>query len=389
MNVASGKATIHSLTLTPFYPTREDDANGCFVAEPLAALTELGVTNSVFAVQPFYRGKLLANDSVPKAQYVRYLSLPGGLGLASAGAFLFARVVAQVRELNRLQPIDVIHAHGPLPCGHAAMLLGRELGIPFVVSVHGLDAYSTRQVSGRAGEWCRRVSVQVFRSARNVMCVSERVREQVLTGTRAVTSVVHNGADPEKFSPEPVSDASSAGTVLTIGNLIPTKGHDVLLRAFATATAEFTTIRLEIVGEGPERTRLEALARELHIADRVRFLGRLSRADVGRLLRNCLLFALPSSYEGLGCVYLEAMSSGKVAIGCRGQGIEELIHQGRNGWLVDPESVEQLAAGLSVLLRDAELRRAIGANARQTILSGFTLRHQAERWLRIYQECRA
>jgi len=389
MNVASGKATIHSLTLTPFYPTREDDANGCFVAEPLAALTELGVTNSVFAVQPFYRGKLLANDSVPKAQYVRYLSLPGGLGLASAGAFLFARVVAQVRELNRLQPIDVIHAHGPLPCGHAAMLLGRELGIPFVVSVHGLDAYSTRQVSGRAGEWCRRVSVQVFRSARNVMCVSERVREQVLTGTRAVTSVVHNGADPEKFSPEPVSDASSAGTVLTIGNLIPTKGHDVLLRAFATATAEFTTIRLEIVGEGPERTRLEALARELHIADRVRFLGRLSRADVGRLLRNCLLFALPSSYEGLGCVYLEAMSSGKVAIGCRGQGIEELIHQGRNGWLVDPESVEQLAAGLSVLLRDAELRRAIGANARQIILSGFTLRHQAERWLRIYQECRA
>lgn len=389
MNAATGKATIHSLTLTPFYPTREDDANGCFVAEPLAALAELGVTNSVFAVQPFYREKLLANDSVPKAQQVRYLALPGGVGLASAGAFLFARVVAQVRELNRLQPIDVIHAHGPLPCGHAAMLLGRELGIPFVISVHGLDAYSTRQVRGRAGEWCRRVSVQVFRSARNVMCVSERVREQVLTGTRAVTSVVYNGADPERFSPEPVSDAASAGTVVTIGNLIPTKGHDVLLRAFATATAEFAAIRLEIVGEGLERTRLEALARELHIADRVRFLGRLSRADVGRLLRNCLLFALPSSYEGLGCVYLEAMSSGKVAIGCRGQGIEELIHQGRNGWLVDPESVEQLAAGLSVLLRDAELRRAIGANARQTILSGFTLRHQAERWLRIYQECRA
>jgi len=388
MNAATDKATIHSLTLTPFYPTREDDANGCFVAEPLAALAELGVTNSVFAVQPFYRGKLLANDSVPKAQQVRYLALPGGVGLASAGAFLFARVVAQVRELNRLQPIDVIHAHGPLPCGHAAMLLGRELGIPFVISVHGLDAYSTRQVRGRAGEWCRRVSVQVFRSARNVMCVSERVREQVLTGTRAVTSVVYNGSDPERFSPEPVSDPASAGTVVTIGNLIPTKGHDVLLRAFAAATAELAAIRLEMVGEGLERTRLETLARELHIADRVRFLGRLSRADVGRLLRNCLLFALPSSYEGLGCVYLEAMSSGKVAIGCRGQGIEELIHQGRNGWLVDPESVEQLAAGLSVLLRDAELRRAIGANARQTILSGFTLRHQAERWLRIYQECR-
>ena len=213
MSAAPGKATIHALTLTPFYPTREDDANGCFVAEPLSALAELGVKNSVFAVEPFYRRKLLANDSAPRAQYLRYVSLPGGVGLASAGAFLFARVVAQVRELHRLQPIDVIHAHGPLPCGHAAMLLGRELGIPFVVSVHGLDAYSTRQVQGRAGEWCRRVSVQVFRSARNVICVSEHVSEQVLAGTRAATSVVYNGADPEKFSPAPVAEVLSAGTV--------------------------------------------------------------------------------------------------------------------------------------------------------------------------------
>jgi hypothetical protein len=383
MSEAPGKAAMHLLTLTPFYPTREDDANGCFVAEPLAALAELGVQNSVFAVQPFYRAKSAIHDTAPKAQCLRYLALPGGVGLASAGAFLFARAVARVRELHRLQPIDVIHAHGPLPCGHAAMLLGRELGIPFVVSVHGLDAYSTRQVQGRPGEWCRRVSAQVFRSARNVVCVSEHVREQVLAGTRATTSVVYNGADPDKFTPKPVSDAPSAGSIVSIGNLIPTKG------AFATATAEFGAMRLEIVGEGQERARLEALARELHIGDRVRFLGRLSRAGVARLLRDCSLFALSSSYEGLGCVYLEAMSSGKVAIGCHGQGIEELIHPGRNGWLVDPGSVEQLSAGFSVLLRDAELRRTIGANARQTILSGFTLRHQAERLLRIYQECRA
>src|SRR5208282_2799721 len=116
-------------------------------------------------------------------QWLRYLSLPGGFGLPSAGAFVFARMVAQVRELQRSHPVDLVHAHGPLPCGHAAMLLSAELKLPYVVSVHGLDAFSTEQVKGRAGEWCRRISQRVYRSSRRVVCVSEHVRENVLEGT--------------------------------------------------------------------------------------------------------------------------------------------------------------------------------------------------------------
>jgi teichuronic acid biosynthesis glycosyltransferase TuaC len=376
---------INALTLTPFYPSKADDANGCFVAEPLAALTQMGVQNSVLAVEPFYRAKRSPNESAAKAEFVRYFSWPGGAGLASAGAFLFAQVLGRVRAWHRERPIDVIHAHGPLPCGHAAMLLARELTIPHVVSVHGLDAYSTRQVRGRAGEWCRRVSAQVFRSARNVVCISEHVREQVLTGTRASTTVVYNGADPEVFSPGPETSKSPT-SIVSIGNLIPTKGHDVLLRAFAAAGAAQPAMRLDIVGEGPEKARLQSLARQLQVADRIRWLGRVSRGEVARLLRECVLFVLPSSYEGLGCVYLEAMSSGKVAIGCRGQGIEEVIRHGSNGWLVDPGNAEQLATGLSTLLGNPGLREAMGAQARHTILSGFTLQHQAERLLRIYRE---
>src|SRR5205807_5475775 len=110
----------------------------------------------------FYRESAQVHPAEPTANFIRYFSLPSGVGLASAGAFLFARILGQVRELHRAHKIDVIHAHGPLPCGHAAMLLSRELKIPYVVTVHGLDAYSTKQVSGRAGEWCRRVSARVF-----------------------------------------------------------------------------------------------------------------------------------------------------------------------------------------------------------------------------------
>jgi glycosyltransferase involved in cell wall biosynthesis len=105
------------------------------------------------------------------------------------------------------------------------------------------------------------------------------------------------------------------------------------------------------------------------------------------MLRECTLFALPSRYEGLGCVYLEAMSSGKVAIGCRGQGIEEVIRHGENGWLVGPENVGELTAALSTLFANPVLRDSIAHRARQTIVNHFTLTHQAEQLARIYQEC--
>jgi glycosyltransferase involved in cell wall biosynthesis len=375
------------LTLTPFYPSECDDASGCFVSEPLDWLAKAGVVNTVFAVQPFYRQKLRARQSAVPARWLRYFSLPGGFGLPTAGAFLFARIVGRVRELQRLQKIDLVHAHAPLPCGHAAMLLSAELGLPYVVSVHGLDAFSTAQVRGRAGQWCRRVSQRVCRSSRRVICISECVREQVLQGADrgCRTSVVYNGVDPELFSPgnEPLSVEP---LVLSVGNLIPVKRHDLLIRAVASLAPEFPALALEIIGDGPQRSRLQALAQRLQISGRVLLLGRQSRHQVAAAMRRCTVFALPSRYEGLGCVYLEAMSAGKPAIGCRGQGVAEIIRHGSNGFLVGPDNEKELTLALGMLLRDAALRRRLGDAARDTILDRLTLAQQADSLARVYRE---
>ena len=104
-------------------------------------------------------------------------------------------------------------------------------------------------------------------------------------------------------------------------------------------------------------------------------------------MQGCTLFALPSRYEGLGCVYLEAMSTGKPVVGCRGQGIAEIIQQGLNGFLIGPDNEKELTLVLSLLLRDERRRRNLGVAARETIMDGFTLAHQAERLTRIYREC--
>ena len=374
------------LTLTPFFPIARDGAQGSFVAEPLTGLSTIGVEGKVLFAQPFYRPGEQPVSGVMSAELVRYISVPGGWGLSSAGAFLFGAALKRVRELHARKRIDVIHAHGPLPCGHAAMLLGQELNISYVVSVHGLDAYSTNQVHGIPGVWCRRVSQRVFRFAKSAICVSGHVADEVLAGGAGFrTSVVYNGVDPDLFSlgDEP---ASTRFSILSIGNLIPIKGHETLLRAFAGVASQFPDLHLDIVGDGPERPRLTSLARELNVGDRVHFLGRQSRKDVARLLRHCTLFALPSKYEGLGCVYLEAMSCTKVAIGCRQQGIEEIVRHGQNGWLIHPDNVQELNTGLSMLLSDVALRDRIGRQARETVLQGLTLVHQAIQLRKVYEE---
>jgi teichuronic acid biosynthesis glycosyltransferase TuaC len=389
---SSSQKPLHVLTLTPFYPVQGDDAQGCFVAEPLPWLEQLGVANTVRAVHPFYRRGATGASAVP-ARWVSFFSFPGGWGLSSAGAFLFASLLPEIRRLHDSHPLDLIHAHSALPCGHAALLLSRELKIPFVVTVHGLDAFSTRQVEGRAGRWCAGISRSVYRSACQVICVSEKVREQVIAGAAGPvnTTVLYNGVDSQTFSP--TESEAGAVRVLSVGNLIPIKGHDLLVRAFAAIQdrlpASTPALSLEIIGDGPERARLEQLAKELGIDTKVHFRGRRSRREVADAMGSATVFALPSRYEGLGCVYLEAMSTGKPVIACQGQGIEEVIRPALNGCLIAPDDLQGLTDTLAALLLQPELRRKIGAAARRTILEGFTLEQQAERLVRLYRECLA
>ena len=378
---------IRVLTLTPFFPTSSDDAEGCFIAEPLRELERFDFSSCVVAVQPLHRSNARLNTGTPAATWIRYASIPGAIGLASAGRFLYASLISKVRKLHRSQPIDLIHAHAALPCGHAAMLLSRELEIPFVVTVHGLDAFFDNQVRGYLSIRRSRVAQSVYRLASRVICISGKVANKVVDNTAAPsnTRVIYNSVDAKIFSPGPID--ALPDTILSVGNLIPIKGHELLLRALMHVLPSHPNLSCEIIGDGPERNRLLKLARDFNIDDRVHFLGRQSRKQVADAMRRCTVFALPSRYEGLGCVYLEAMATGKPAIACRGQGIDEIIRHGRNGWLIDPDSLPELIAALTTLLDNIQLRREIGEDARRTVLDRFTLSHQASELAAVYLEC--
>ncbi|MGA9545961.1 MAG: glycosyltransferase [Candidatus Sulfotelmatobacter sp.] len=379
---------MRALTLTPFYPTAADDASGCFIAESVAELQRQGIESSVIAVHPIHHSYPGPDPKAPPATWKKYFCLPGNPGLSSAGQFLHAALKFHVRQLHARQPISLIHAHAALPCGQAAMLLARDLGVPFVVTVHGLDVFSTRQVPGWFGRRCSAVSGQVYGAAARVICISEQVARQVREGISdpISISVAYNGVDSSLFKP---GSGSAAGheVILSVGNLIPIKGHELLLRSVAAIAPDHPQVQCRIIGDGPDRGRLQQLARELRIEDRVHFLGRRPRAEVAAAMRDSTLFALPSWYEGLGCVYLEAMSAERPAIACRGQGIEEVIRHWENGWLIEPKNLDDLTTALRTLLSNRPLREKLGGNARQTVLQGYTLAHQATQLLAIYGEC--
>lgn len=268
------------------------------------------------------------------------------------------------------------------------MLVRRELGIPYVVSVHRHEELSLHQVTGRAGGWSRSVRQRVYVESGRVICDNEDLREQVLqrTGSGCRTSVVYHGVDTELFAPS-VGSEEPAGKLLNVGNMIAVEQQHLLLRAVAQLKREFPTLSLEVIGDGPERSRLQNLAQEVGIAAQVTFTRPLSRVQRADAFKASTIFVLPGRSDEPGCMYLEAMSCGKAVIVSRQEGISEVIQHGRNGFIVNPENEQQLVFAIGMLLREPERRRNLGIAARDTILDRFTIEQHAEQLFRIYQQC--
>lgn len=380
--LAWNRHALRILTITPFFPSLQDVSQGSFIADPIEKLVGIGIESHVIAVHPFYRSS--KKPCVSGSEWKAYYCLPGNLGLVSSRSGLVATLWPRVEALQRASAFSVLHAHAALPCGEAAMVLAQRLNIPFVVSIHGLDVFSDRQ-AGRLGFWTKQRTLQVYRTAARIVCISSCVWDALPKGAQSKACVIHNGVDPERFQPAEIDPTKLR--ILSVGNLIPTKGHALLLRAFARVRQQIPDCELEIIGDGPERGRLLALASELGILPRVSFRGRQDRHTVVEAMQKCAVFALPSRYEGLGCVYLEAMACGKPAIGCSGQGIEEIIVDSKNGCLIPPDDEAALTETLRRLLNDAALRRKLGFAARTTVLQKHTLEHQARQLRAMYEEC--
>jgi phosphatidylinositol alpha-1,6-mannosyltransferase len=200
--------------------------------------------------------------------------------------------------------------------------------------------------------------------------------------------VIHPGCDAERFQPRPVDRAlrdrllgARAGgrVVLTVGNLVERKGHDMVIQALAQIISLIPDATYLIVGEGPYRDDLDRLARATGVRDRVVFAGRVDADGLPDVYALSDVFVMPSrvrhaagDVEGFGLVFLEANACGKPVIGGRTGGIPEAIVDGKTGFLVEPESVADIADRLKTLLTDREVATEMGRQGRARVTAHFS-----------------
>lgn len=174
--------------------------------------------------------------------------------------------------------------------------------------------------------------------------------------------VISNGVDFDFWSATPsphVPVSNRSMVILTVGRLLPVKGHDVLLRAFARVVLHVPQARLVIVGDGTFRTELQRLARQLKIGNAVEFAGELDAAGVRSRLADARVFTLPSRSEGLPLALLESMAAGVPAVATLVGGVPDVLVPG-TGLLVPPEDPGALADALITILLDPQLASTLG-----------------------------
>ena len=264
------------------------------------------------------------------------------------------------------------------------------------VVIHSEHGYELETIAGlpRRQRLLRRVA---YAMANAVFAVTRDLRDYHARQARVSTSriqVIYNGVDTQRFVPRPESRLrlcertgwpAGSFVVGTVGRLVPIKDHSTLLKAAELLARQGVDVRVLLVGAGPELGRLEDYAAKSGaLAGRVCFYG--SSDAVPELLNAMDVFVLSSLSEGMSNTLLEAMASGLPVVATRVGGNPELIEEDRSGFLFRPGDIAALASRLECLTNHPELRRQLGAAARQRAVEHFGLERMIEDYRSLYRE---
>lgn len=292
--------------------------------------------------------------------YPRYLTLGNAGERLLGGRLLAGSALPVAQRLHREKPFDLVHAHMLPRDGHAGLIVARALGVPFALTVHGTDVFHYF-IPGQA-PWPR--NARIAREAGALMAVSNLLMSRVAPyrGEGKISRVVPNGVD---LSLVPERTENTPRTVISVGTLKARKCMDRTLEAFAHLAGDYPGATLTIVGIGEMEAQLRARIAELGLNDRVTLTGGLPHGEVLARMAASDLFVLPSWGEGYGIVYIEAMAAGCIAVGARGEGIEDTIEDGVNGFLVPAGDVKETERVMRAVFERPEAYAALRERGRR------------------------
>lgn len=289
------------------------------------------------------------------------------------------------REIELLKP-DIIHAESHLfLTSFQAVRKARRLGLPCVVSVHGVFADRGFGANLAQHLYLRIVGLSVFKLADRVICLTPSdAREVVRLGCPPEkVRVVPNAVDTERFKP---CKEREADLVVWVGRFVPEKGLEYLIEAAKIVAQEFKDVKFLLVGYGSLKAKIMKLTFDRGLLNNVRFTGPLSRDEVAKVLGKATVFVFPSLREGLPLSVLEAMACGVPVVGSDIPGVNEVVKHEENGFLVPPKNSEALANVILTLLNDENLRRKVGRDARQLMTEKYNWNAIASKIEKVYHE---
>jgi teichuronic acid biosynthesis glycosyltransferase TuaC len=317
--------------------------------------------------------------------YPRYLVFPKALLLNTAGVRMYWGIKRLIRKIEIEFQFDLIHAHMALPDGYAGMLISKEYGKPLVVTFQATDL----DITANRNKSCLLALQKVFTFAKRVISPSPRLAKDFVVrfGIEPLTIGYGFSAGEVFTGDDNVLKAYEGRSVLlSVSRLIPTKGIELNICAVKQLIEKHEGLLYLIIGDGPDRAKLEKLTSDLGLSNHVVFIGHVPHETVMKYMANCDVFALPSWQETFGLVYVEAMAHGKPVVAVQNQGVDGIVIHGKNGLLVKPRDIDSLVKALDFLLSQPEEARTMGERARKLVLEHYTSEKNAEKTLQVYHE---
>lgn len=380
------------LMVTTSFPINSGDVSGIFVSRLADALSE---RVALEVLTPCGSGAFAPDASYP-VHCFRYAPRtwqalthsPGGIPAAikrQPAYTLLLPVMLSITFLavfRRARQVDVIHANWSLT-GLICGLAGRLRGCPVITTLRGSDV--SRLENSRL---IRLLTAWTLKLSHHTVTVSSTMKDEIRTlfpKLASCLSHIPNGVDDSLFA-LPMPKGNDTLKITTVGNLIPGKAIHELLHAVASYDGPLG-MRTTIVGDGPERERLETLAQSLGLAGKVQFTGTLPPQAVAAVLGETDIFVLTSHSEGRPNVVVEAMAAGRAVVATALPGVRELLEHESNGLLFNPGDTVALTDHLRHLANDPALRLHLGDAARQTVVElGLTWQSCAKNYHALYRQ---
>jgi glycosyltransferase involved in cell wall biosynthesis len=383
------------LTITHNYPRFRGDPAGAFVARIAEGAAAQG--HEVEVIAPHAPGTATEEtmggirlhrfrygpDALERVAYTGNLhgrTLVSPLAALGFPGFLWAFGRAVRTAIDRFMP-DVIHAHWWLPAGWFAS----RAPVPYLLTCHGSDVRLLER-----GGLVRRLAQPAFRRAARITTVSNFLAEDIrrlLPGLEAPVLVTPMPVDVQGFLAGAAVPKVHPPRILYAGNLVPSKGVDVLVRAAAQLERQGVAWQLKVLGEGPARNGLEALARNLGIASKVTWAAFVPQAQMAAEYGASTVTVLPSRgrAEGLGLTLVEALLAGCAVVGTAAGGIPEVVQHERTGLIARDGNASDLAIQIQRLLTDADLRQRLTRAGKEHVVRNYSPEAAVGRFLEIYR----